>query len=34
MEDINDIREELVETGFIKRRAHDKQHKRKNLNNI
>ncbi|EPT35582.1 Rqc2 family fibronectin-binding protein [Streptococcus agalactiae] len=29
MEDINDIREELVETGFIKRRAHDKQHKRK-----
>ncbi len=34
MEDINDIREELVETVFIKRRAHDKQHKRKNLNNI
>ncbi|HGD4350204.1 TPA: NFACT family protein [Streptococcus agalactiae] len=29
MEDINDIREELVETVFIKRRAHDKQHKRK-----
>ncbi|HEO1872010.1 TPA: NFACT family protein [Streptococcus agalactiae] len=29
MEDINDIREELVETGFTKRRAHDKQHKRK-----
>lgn len=29
MEDINDIREELVETGVIKRRAHDKQHKRK-----
>lgn len=29
MEDINDIRKELVETGFIKRRAHDKQHKRK-----
>lgn len=29
MENINDIREELVETGFIKRRAHDKQHKRK-----
>lgn len=29
MEDINDIREELIETGFIKRRAHDKQHKRK-----
>lgn len=29
MEDINDIREELVETEFIKRRAHDKQHKRK-----
>lgn len=29
MEDINYIREELVETGFIKRRAHDKQHKRK-----
>ncbi|HGC8632244.1 TPA: NFACT family protein [Streptococcus agalactiae] len=29
MEDINDIREELVETGFIKQRAHDKQHKRK-----
>ncbi|HFH7498322.1 TPA: NFACT family protein [Streptococcus agalactiae] len=29
MEDINDIREELVETGFINRRAHDKQHKRK-----
>ncbi|HGA4088617.1 TPA: NFACT family protein [Streptococcus agalactiae] len=29
MEDINDIREELVETGFIKRRAHDKQHKHK-----
>lgn len=29
MEDINDIREELVETGFIKRRAHDKQHNRK-----
>ncbi|HGI3469580.1 TPA: NFACT family protein [Streptococcus agalactiae] len=29
MEDINDIREELVETGFIKRRAYDKQHKRK-----
>ncbi|KAF1189950.1 Rqc2 family fibronectin-binding protein [Streptococcus agalactiae] len=29
MEDINDIREELVKTGFIKRRAHDKQHKRK-----
>ncbi|WMU03266.1 Rqc2 family fibronectin-binding protein [Streptococcus agalactiae] len=29
MEDINDIREELVETGFIKLRAHDKQHKRK-----
>ncbi|HEO3181968.1 TPA: NFACT family protein [Streptococcus agalactiae] len=29
IEDINDIREELVETGFIKRRAHDKQHKRK-----
>lgn len=29
MEDINDIHEELVETGFIKRRAHDKQHKRK-----
>ncbi|HFU9667976.1 TPA: NFACT family protein [Streptococcus agalactiae] len=29
MEDINDIREELVETGFIKRRVHDKQHKRK-----
>lgn len=29
MEDINNIREELVETGFIKRRAHDKQHKRK-----
>ncbi|WP_424554818.1 Rqc2 family fibronectin-binding protein [Streptococcus agalactiae] len=29
MGDINDIREELVETGFIKRRAHDKQHKRK-----
>ncbi|HGA1862563.1 TPA: NFACT family protein [Streptococcus agalactiae] len=29
MEDINDIREELVETVFIKRRAHDKQRKRK-----
>lgn len=29
MEDINDIREELVETVFIKRRTHDKQHKRK-----
>lgn len=29
MEDIDDIREELVETVFIKRRAHDKQHKRK-----
>ncbi|HGD6465120.1 TPA: NFACT family protein [Streptococcus agalactiae] len=29
IEDINNIREELVETGFIKRRAHDKQHKRK-----
>ncbi|MGR1436599.1 NFACT RNA binding domain-containing protein [Streptococcus agalactiae] len=29
MEAINDIREELVETVFIKRRAHDKQHKRK-----
>lgn len=29
MDDIEDIREELVETGFIKRRSHDKRHKRK-----
>lgn len=27
--DIEDIREELVETGFVKRRTHDKRHKRK-----
>lgn len=27
--DIEDIREELVETGFVKRRTRDKRHKRK-----
>lgn len=32
--DIADIREELVETGFVKRRTKDKRHKRKNQNNI
>lgn len=31
--DIEDIREELVETGFVKRRTRDKGHKRKNQNN-
>ncbi|RCW17253.1 hypothetical protein CAC02_04075 [Streptococcus gallolyticus] len=29
MSDIEDIREELVETGFVKRRTRDKRHKRK-----
>lgn len=32
--DISDIREELVQTGFIKRRHQDKRHKRKKPNNI
>ena len=31
--DIEDIREELVETGFVKRRTRDKHHKRKNQSN-
>lgn len=29
LSDIEDIRDELVETGFVKRRTRDKRHKRK-----